>query len=78
MLFHLIYEIVLTSWSGREREWYYSEKRLLFATPNEREREIWVSILNWIFNYAVREEEEERQNFYSSGDQVQTMPWKDR
>jgi len=40
----------LISWSGREKEWYFSEKRLLFATPNEEEREKWVSVLNWINN----------------------------
>lgn len=48
----------MTSWSGREREWFYSEKRLLFATPSEKEREVWISVLNWLFNYVVNEEEE--------------------
>ncbi len=49
----------MNSWSGREREWFYSEKRLLFATPSEQEREIWVSVLNWLFKYTVNEEEEQ-------------------
>ncbi len=50
--------IALTTWSGREREWYYSEKRLLFATPNQQEREVWVSVLNWLFKYLAAEEAE--------------------
>lgn len=38
----------LASWSGREKEWYYSEKRLLFASTSQKEREIWLSILSWL------------------------------
>ena len=40
----------LYSWTGREKEWYYSEKRLLFASPKQEEREKWLSVLNWIIN----------------------------
>jgi len=46
----------LTSWSGREREWFYSEKRLLFACPNQKERETWVAVLNWVFEKMMAEE----------------------
>jgi hypothetical protein len=38
----------LASWSGREKEWYFSEKRLLFASTSNKEREIWLSILSWL------------------------------
>jgi len=38
----------LISWSGREKEWYFSERRLLFATPSIEERERWTEILNYI------------------------------
>lgn len=38
----------LQSWSGREKEWYYSEKRLLFASESQKEREIWLSVLTWL------------------------------
>jgi len=38
----------LISWSGREKEWYFSERRLLFATPSIEERERWTGILNYI------------------------------
>jgi len=38
----------LASWTGRENEWYYSEKRLLFATPNIADREKWVGVLEWV------------------------------
>lgn len=61
--------IDLTSWSGREREWYYSEKRLLFATPNEREREVWVSVLNWFFKFLAGEEGE-HQDMHSNAQDV--------
>jgi len=35
----------LTSWTNREKEWYFSEKRLLFAAPNIEERDRWVKLL---------------------------------
>jgi hypothetical protein len=38
----------MTSWTNREREWYYSEKRLLFAAPSIQERERWLAALCWI------------------------------
>lgn len=40
----------LSSWTGRENEWYYSEKRLLFASPDLEEREKWVAVLEWAIN----------------------------
>jgi len=38
----------LSKWSGREKEWYYSEKRLLFSTYSFREREVWIAVINWL------------------------------
>ena len=46
----------LYSWTGREKEWYYSEKRLLFASPKQEEREKWLSVLNWITNKVAIED----------------------
>mmetsp|Transcript_15321 Transcript_15321/g.13045 ORF Transcript_15321/g.13045 Transcript_15321/m.13045 type:complete len:258 (+) Transcript_15321:913-1686(+) len=40
----------LTSWTNREKEWFYAEKRLLFAAPKLSDREKWLSVLNWIVN----------------------------
>jgi len=40
----------LVWWSGREKEWYTSEKRLLFATPNIQERNRWVTVLSWMIH----------------------------
>jgi len=50
---HLIFKD-LASWSGREKEWYYSEKRLLFSSPSNKEREIWLSIINWLIELASK------------------------
>jgi len=44
----------LASWSGREKEWYYSEKRLLFSSPSNKEREIWLSIINWLIDVSTK------------------------
>jgi hypothetical protein len=38
----------MISWTNREREWYYSEKRLLFATPKIDHREKWLAVLHWL------------------------------
>ena len=49
--FEILTKIIdLISWSGRQKEWYFSEKRLLFATPSQVEREKWITVLNWINN----------------------------
>jgi hypothetical protein len=40
----------MISWTNREREWYYSEKRLLFAIPKLEEREKWIAVLNWVLD----------------------------
>jgi len=48
----------LCSWSGREKEWYYSEKRLLFSTPNPEDKEKWLSVINWVINKNTMEEAE--------------------
>ncbi len=42
----------MVSWTNREREWYYSEKRLLFATAKLEDRERWVAVLNWLIDEA--------------------------
>lgn len=47
----------LSSWTGRENEWFYSEKRLLFATPDSEEREKWVQFLEW----ALKEDDKNNQ-----------------
>ena len=44
----------LSSWTGRQREWYLSEKRLLFATHTIEEREKWLSVINWLIEENAR------------------------
>ena len=37
-----------SSWTNREYEWYYAEKRFLFACEDEDDCNFWISILNWL------------------------------
>ena len=36
------------SWSNKEREWYFSRKRMLFGCSNMQEREKWLALLSWL------------------------------
>lgn len=42
----IIFGIDLSTWSGREKIWYFGEKKLLFASTCDREIELWISIIN--------------------------------
>jgi len=39
----------LLTWTSREKEWYFSEKRLLFASPKKEIRDSWFNVLNILF-----------------------------
>jgi len=43
----------LASWSQREQEWWYAEKRLLFATTAPKEREVWLAVLAWVLEQHI-------------------------
>ena len=48
---------VFNLWTEREREWYNSEKRLLFALQDRSQRDTWFEVLKWIIDFNKRKYE---------------------
>lgn len=44
--------IDLKTWTAREKEWYFSEKRLLFATTKHNILESWINVLKILMKGA--------------------------